>query len=288
MHIPKTAGTSLRRLLESQFTTAETFPSLLWAQHWQQTDAQEQSLRQRIRRTVDYRFIGGHFDYQLKGLFLPRPVRRLTVLRNPEDRALSFYHHILANTETDFFVEDATGRWHEYPRPFPSLEETLSHPVFATMFSNTMFRQFAIDYNPEELRAKPHRMGPHFSFPFVGAPLSKDLYPLVRERLAKTVVGIQEHFLVSLWLFRCTLDLPIPLDAETRERPGKHLGLSGQSAAALELLRQLNVYDRWLYERGVEQFLTHVQTTAAKHGLTPPRGLNELDADFADQIRSCP
>ncbi len=285
MHIPKTAGTSLRRLLESQFIAAETFPELVWAEFWQQPDASDRSVGRRLRRTMDYHFIAGHFDYRLDELFLPRPIRRLTVLRTPEERALSFYYHILANTETDFFVEDAAGHWHEYLRPFPSLEETLSHPVFASMFSNIMFRQFAIDYDPEELRAKPHQMGPHFSFPFIGVPLSEDFYPLVQKRLSKTVVGIQEHFLVSLWLFRSKLDLSIPLDAETRERPGKHPGLSDQSGAAIESLRALNVHDNWLYETAVGQFLANVQEAAAKQGLTPPQCMNELGSDFAAQIQ---
>jgi len=82
LHIPKTAGTTLRRIIRRQYprgtvweTDSNYFPPL----------SPEQYARLRV--------VQGHVMYGLHEQ-LPRPVRYITVLRHPVERTLSAYYYV--------------------------------------------------------------------------------------------------------------------------------------------------------------------------------------------------
>jgi len=91
LHIPKTAGTSFRRLISRQYAgrfrkTPNTF-----------THAQvaEERLRAMLAGEPPPLAIGGHIVFGLRDA-LPRDARYLTVLRDPVERTLSHYGYLVA------------------------------------------------------------------------------------------------------------------------------------------------------------------------------------------------
>jgi hypothetical protein len=100
LHIPRTAGTTLNDILDRQ-----CLPSERWAlgpqvqealRHLETTPAEE---RARIR--IAY----GHMPYGLHRL-LPGNPRYFTILRDPIDRTISFYHYV--TEENDHYLHDFT------------------------------------------------------------------------------------------------------------------------------------------------------------------------------------
>jgi hypothetical protein len=83
MHIPKTAGMSMRQYLGEQYHPHEICP----AERWQDILGREASLR-------SYCLIRGHFRYNLRELVAP-DARTLVVLRDPVRRTLSALRHLM-------------------------------------------------------------------------------------------------------------------------------------------------------------------------------------------------
>lgn len=84
LHIPKTAGTSLRLYLTDQFETGTVCPDIGWG---------SMSLA-RAKRLCDYKLIQGHFDTRILP-FLPPRCRKATFLREPVARTISAINHAL-------------------------------------------------------------------------------------------------------------------------------------------------------------------------------------------------
>lgn len=85
-HVPKTGGTTLQYLLERRFAPEEVCP------------AQDESQLAELAddHLAGYRLFAGH--YWSLPRRLPGPLRMMTWLRNPLDRAVSMYKHILRDT----------------------------------------------------------------------------------------------------------------------------------------------------------------------------------------------
>lgn len=86
LSIPKTAGTTLYHILATYFPMDQVAPI--------------QSLRKLIetpiRQIQRYRLIGGHYYYRVEPILGVKPVY-ITMFRNPVDRVISYYAHILRN-----------------------------------------------------------------------------------------------------------------------------------------------------------------------------------------------
>ena len=83
LHIPKTAGTSLRELLSCRFAPADIL-ALSGA-----TRARQRA--QQLADVAQYRFVHGHVPYALVDRFPRRPFV-VTLLRDPLDRAVSAFY----------------------------------------------------------------------------------------------------------------------------------------------------------------------------------------------------
>ncbi len=81
MHIPKTAGSSMRLFLRNQYGFDELYPH----QDWRTVRSVEDVAR--------YRLVQGHFRYNFRQVVAPR-AKVLTVLRDPLRRTLSSLRHL--------------------------------------------------------------------------------------------------------------------------------------------------------------------------------------------------
>ena len=87
MHIPKTAGTTLRAVVERQYRPTTLFS--LYPGHEAQLDA----LRVRVSDRPPAAVMG-HFRFGLHAAF-PAGGRYVTFLRDPVDQVISHYNHLL-------------------------------------------------------------------------------------------------------------------------------------------------------------------------------------------------
>ncbi|HVQ24508.1 MAG TPA: hypothetical protein VMV01_05000, partial [Planctomycetota bacterium] len=110
LHIPKTAGTTLKPLLDARFDEAEICPAELW--------------RDLIRLPWDdvpkYRFFRGHFGGAGLATLLPEPPVTITFLRRTIPFVLSTYRFIRREPNTRFHALAASMSFADFvadPRP---------------------------------------------------------------------------------------------------------------------------------------------------------------------------
>jgi len=97
LHIPKVGGITLSKILERHYSRAQTLT--FDAGDDQKTRFEAIPAAQRAR----YRLIKGHFYFGLHHL-VPGPSVYITLLRNPIERVLSFYHY--ARSDADHYLYD--------------------------------------------------------------------------------------------------------------------------------------------------------------------------------------
>jgi len=85
MHIPKTAGMTIRAALKSQYPLNETLP----AETWEELTPYKDALAQ-------YRLFAGHFRHFFRSV-LPPDTYSFTFLRDPARRTLSHLNHLIAD-----------------------------------------------------------------------------------------------------------------------------------------------------------------------------------------------
>src|SRR5438874_1730089 len=84
LHIPKTGGSTLSKILERQYPRAQTLTLD------DQKIAQFKTLP--VAERGRYCLVKGHLHFGLHH-FIPRPSTYITLLREPVERVLSFYHY---------------------------------------------------------------------------------------------------------------------------------------------------------------------------------------------------
>ena len=101
LHIPKTAGTSLRELLSCRFAPADILALL-------RSDGREERAQQ-LAGVGRYRFVHGHVPYALVDRFPRRPFV-VTLLRDPLDRAVSAFYDMRRQARTLALTDAGLGR----------------------------------------------------------------------------------------------------------------------------------------------------------------------------------
>lgn len=88
LHIPKTAGTSFTYFLEQLVDKSRIYPLKAWDS--------EQDFKTRAEGTdwEQYSLISGHYTNALVD-FLPPDAQIVTILRDPVERLISHFHHLL-------------------------------------------------------------------------------------------------------------------------------------------------------------------------------------------------
>jgi hypothetical protein len=116
LHIPKAAGTTLARIAERHIPPRKQY----------RLGANAQAAIERFNRMDEkerkrFRYIAGHFPYGVHEQ-VPGPSAYLTMLRDPVERVISFYHFIRSNPRHP---------WHEIlPDSLSDFAENCHIPVF--------------------------------------------------------------------------------------------------------------------------------------------------------------
>ena len=91
LHIPKTAGTSLNNIIKEQFPKNKVYPYATYHQVYTNTKL----------KLDNYDIIAGHFTHSYVQNMI-RPVKIITVLRNPVSRVISAYNHFMREPVCNF------------------------------------------------------------------------------------------------------------------------------------------------------------------------------------------
>lgn len=212
LHIPKTAGTTLNRIIEWQYNPLSIFtmdPYQIRA-----TPERLKQLPESRRRRL--RMVRGHFYYGIHE-YLPQGATYITMLREPVARFLSSY----------YFIQR---------RPL--------HPMHRKVKSERIGVE-------DFIRLTPHRQNLQCSL-IAGiksnGECEESTLERAKENLAKSfsIVGLSERFEESLLLIAKTFDWQIPFYENrkvSKTRPKVE-------PSAVEMIKEHNRFDLELYEFG--------------------------------------
>lgn len=235
MHIPKTAGSSLREILEARFAPEGIIPTKReMDSHWNGNYPPISWLLELpSKRWASCRLLRGHFHYQLADRFPQAPVC-LTMLREPVARSISALRHFARHSRRyrDAKIADMVH------------DESLVKRQIA----NLQVRMLAARYP-----LNPKRCPKSVSFPMEVTEHELEVAKATLRRFA--FVGIQEEFARSIELlfalFRWSGPVPqprvnaAPVDAEDEIAPTALAELSEHNRADIDLYEfALGLFER--------------------------------------------
>jgi Galactose-3-O-sulfotransferase len=230
LHVPKTAGTTLNRLIEWEYPIFQMYSVdpvfFTWsASHLRRLPPE------RLKKT---RMFKGHMVFGLHEI-LPQPATYITVLRDPIERVMSAFYYM------------SSYRLHPKYRKFTREQWTLEDFVKRLPRDNVQCKILAgADYN---------------------SPCTKEIFEQAKENLFKhfSVVGLSERFEESLALMKLRFGWKLRRYSSfnvTRTRPKKQ----DLSKATLDLIATKNSFDLALYECATNMFQTAINTHANEVG----------------------
>ena len=226
LHIPKTGGMSLRGLFVKNYRTAKHFNTHLenlTTEGWNQCLARIKSMSP--DEVAQYRIFKGHMQFGLHRI-LPSPVKYITFLRDPVQRAVSHYKMLChKRIPSDHLIDLSRSDWN-----------LTKYPELCYSLDNGQTRALA---------------GVDLDLPF-GACSEKHLQ-MALENLDRhfKFVGLMEQFNLSLLLLGRVCDWKwhfyVPDNIATRNS-------IQLSPAVVEAIRSLNCFDFELYRHAQKRF----------------------------------
>ncbi|QKK06804.1 MAG: sulfotransferase family 2 domain-containing protein [Planctomycetota bacterium] len=233
LHIPKTAGTSLRTFLESRFDFEEVCPIL-----------KLNGLLPFSPTELDkYRLFCGHHGLYIRSLLRSEPVM-LTVLRDPLQRTISHFRHLQA-TEKDWLHETVKHM---------TFEEFVMSEHGVVELLNFQTRYLVLDDIRDDFfgHSALRRRGVHELERKYGDPSLVDRAKALLDRIA--FVGIQEQFDETLRLLSYTFGWP-PVESFPSFNSAKvPFDASQLTDEVVGRVRELTTIDQEVYDYGAELF----------------------------------
>jgi hypothetical protein len=239
IHIPKTAGTSFKDILDAQVAEDEIFPCQLWHEINQDLVTQKDN----------YKLLRGHFgggSYKILG---NKNSHLLTILRHPVSLSISTYHFIKREKNTQ--IHDLVTKNNL------TLEQFLSHPKAVKKINNRMVRHLSFDLQ-EDPEAQELFLSEQ-SRQVVKLWIKKTVNLNNQQRLIRAKkrldncswIAILEKFKQSMQLFAYTFNLPHILEIPhlNAYRPNQDINAQSQ-----KLILQENKYDLLLYQYACSKF----------------------------------
>ncbi|MEK4277818.1 MULTISPECIES: sulfotransferase family 2 domain-containing protein [unclassified Cytobacillus] len=211
IHIPKTAGTSMRKIIEKQYTIRQI--RSFYAGY---EDAYNKLKGTPNSRLSSVKWVQGHFQFGLHEV-LPQPAQYIAMLRHPVDRVISFY----------YFLRESP----RHPLNKKAMSLTLKEFIMCedsdiqSQIYNLQTKMISGDGTPSLEKAKKN-IEQHF-----------------------LMVGITERFNESMAVMRKKLGWNVPYNYKhnvTKRRPK----MEQVPAEIRKLIEQKNEIDFQLYEYG--------------------------------------
>ena len=223
LHLPKTAGTTLNRLIEWEYPLREMYSVDPVLYEWSAARLRKLSQR-RLRKT---RMFKGHMLFGLHEV-LPQPASYITVLRDPVERVLSAFYFMRSYKLHPLYWKLRNEKWtiEEFAQRYP--RNNVQCNIIANAHYHTLCTQEVLD------RAIEH-LNNHFS-----------------------VVGLSERFEESLALLKLRFGWQLKSYSSfnvTRARPKK----GDLPQATLDLIAEKNRFDINLYQHATQLFESAVR-----------------------------
>ena len=252
LHIPKTAGTTLHRIIERQYP-AESLYSIGWTEDESVAALRQMSEAQQTRICM----VRGHMAFGVHE-YLSGPVTYFTVLRNPIERVISYYYFVRSKPDHYLYDEISAG------------EMTLAE--FVERHGHIMLDN-----------AQTRMLSGRWREPAFGGCTSEHLAMAkrnLREHFA--VVGLAERFDETLLLLKRTFgwrNVFYTRQNLTRNKPPS----SSLPTATLALIAEVNQLDAELhhYARALFQALIRRQGPTFPAELAKFQRTNRLISPFA-------
>ena len=226
--MPKTAGTTINRLIEWEYPLSEMYSIDPVFSEWSAAHLRKLP----PSRLKKIRMFKGHMLFGLHEV-LPQPATYITVLRDPTDRMISAYYFMRNYKLHPLYWKFRREKW------------TLEDFVKRSPRNNVVCKILA----GAEYRK----------------PCTADICETAKENLLRyfSVVGLSEHLEESLALMKLRFGWKLQRYSSfnvTRTRPRK----ADVPRSTLDLIEEKNSYDISLYECAANVFQTAVKTHAAE------------------------
>jgi hypothetical protein len=242
LHLPKTAGETLRRTLKWKYGPKMLYLHML-------TESAESLEKVPLIKRQNARVLTGHLYYGVHE-YMPQRCEYITLLRDPVARVISFYYYILGRTDH--------YRHEELVRSGMSLEEFVrSSPERGV--ENDQTRMLS-GRGAGEIDA---------------GNLGREALDEAKRNLERfLVVGLTEQFDESFILIRRALGWKLPLYLTTNVSTHPKTA----SATAVELIRERNQFDLELYDhaRGLFSAAVAQQGESLAHEVAIFKALNQV------------
>ena len=230
MHIPKTAGMSMRAYLSDQYSESVTCPANTWP------------ATLRLNRPIgSYRLVQGHFQYNLRTALQPG-IKVVTVVREPLARTLSALSHL--QRDPAFHLDHTIAK-------NCSIKQILRMPLLMRRQQNVQTASFCASVPPATVLANLRQGRPNFD--------AAELEEESTLQLALARAGEVEFLgsTANLWLLLRQMSENLGLHPAAglpliNNAPNRAPGPETLDAEDLELLRSYNQLDILLYERCLE------------------------------------
>lgn len=256
-HIPKTAGVSIYRFLESVFPLQEICPGWLW----------DHIIRTPKAELNKYRIFRGHFFGYLEP-YLGRELKKFTILRDPIERSISYYAHIRRDPGHPYYIQAQTRVLREFCLADDTrhLIENYQAQCLATLYFNPA--TVARDISEVEL-ATFHLETAMEKMLYCMRDPEWLLHASMRSLELLLAVGITEDFENSLASFCTLLNCPMPKPRRENVAPDRPMA-DALDSATLEVLRELTQIDKVLHSHARERLLGTLPPIRQKSNLVSP------------------
>lgn len=228
LHLPKTAGTTLNRLIEWEYPISEIYSIDPVFDEWSAAHLRKRS----PDRLQKIRIFKGHMRFGLHEI-LPQPATYITVLRDPVDRMLSAYYFMRNYKLHPLYWKFRRENWtlEDFVRRSPRKD------VQCKILAGAEYRE----------------------------PCTADICERAKENLLRyfSVVGLSERFEESLALMKLRFGWKLQRYSSfnvTRARPRK----ADIPQSTLDFIEETNSFDVSLYRCAARVFQTAVNAQAAE------------------------
>lgn len=232
LHIPKAAGSTLSSVIQRQYEPGDTFR--IDGFHIRESIDEFKKIPEAKKEKI--RFLSGHMFFGLHE-FLPQASTYITMLRNPVDRVISHYYHVIRHSN-HYLYQEVTSR-------NMNLKDYVSSGISAEL-DNGQTR----DISGEGIVQKP--------FPDTGISFgqcSTEMLERAKRNLREhfAVVGLAERFDESLILLKRTFGWGTPCYVKSNVGEN-HPHKRDISKDELKLIEKYNELDIELYKYAGEMF----------------------------------